>query len=237
MQEYAWLHGSDYRGMIGAIGKQASSRKLGLTACALVRRVWTTFNDPRPRIAIETAEDYADFQATKPQVKAAKQSLHAFIEDTRVQWLQDKANVPEWAWTDPEYAEWWGVSPPSGIPESVGLIQLVLKPSRVNIDTLLAVAQSFEITRVDQRHLCELLRDIFGNPFRPAPFSPDWRTDTAAALARVMYESREFSAMPILADALQDAGCDNESILAHCRDTNQAHVRGCWVVDLLLGKE
>ena len=55
-------------------------------------------------------------------------------------------------------------------------------------------------------------------------------------LARTMYDSREFSAMPILADALQDAGCDNDDILAHCRDANQVHVRGCWVVDLVLGK-
>jgi hypothetical protein len=54
------------------------------------------------------------------------------------------------------------------------------------------------------------------------------------ALARAMYEAREFSAMPILADALQDAGCDNEVVLSHCRATNQIHVRGCWVVDRVL---
>jgi hypothetical protein len=52
-----------------------------------------------------------------------------------------------------------------------------------------------------------------------------------------MYESRKFGAMPILADALQDAGCDSEDILHHCRDNDQLHVRGCWVVDLVLGKE
>jgi len=57
------------------------------------------------------------------------------------------------------------------------------------------------------------------------------------SLARTMYEAREFGAMPILADALQDAGCDNDDILSHCRDANQVHVRGCWVVDLVLGKE
>jgi hypothetical protein len=79
-------------------------------------------------------------------------------------------------------------------------------------------------------------RDIFGNPFRPVTFSPEWRTDTAVALASQMYESREFGAMPILADALQDAGCDNEDILNHCRGDGP-HVRGCWVVDLVLGKE
>ena len=56
------------------------------------------------------------------------------------------------------------------------------------------------------------------------------------ALARGMYESRDFSAMPILADALQDAGCDNDEVLNHCRDPKQVHVRGCWVVDLVLNK-
>ncbi len=83
---------------------------------------------------------------------------------------------------------------------------------------------------------CALLRDIFGNPFRSVAFSSEWRTDTAVALARTMYESREFSAMPILADALQDAGCDSDDILNHCQGDGP-HVRGCWVVDLVLGKE
>ncbi|MBP3953753.1 hypothetical protein J8F10_00360 [Gemmata sp. G18] len=80
------------------------------------------------------------------------------------------------------------------------------------------------------------MRDIFGNPFRPVAFSPSWRTSTAIAIASQMYESRDFSAMPILADALQDAGCDNANVLDHCRSPGP-HVRGCWVVDLVLGKE
>jgi hypothetical protein len=81
-----------------------------------------------------------------------------------------------------------------------------------------------------------LIRDIFGNPFRPVVFSPEWRTNTALALARQIYESRDFGAMPILADALQDAGCDSDDILGHCRGDGP-HVRGCWVIDLVLGKE
>ncbi|MCE9561744.1 MAG: hypothetical protein K8U57_06775 [Planctomycetes bacterium] len=80
------------------------------------------------------------------------------------------------------------------------------------------------------------LRDIFGNPFRPVTFDSEWRSDTALSLAKHIYESRDFSTMPILADALQDAGCDNDDILHHCRDANGVHVRGCWVVDLVLGK-
>ena len=80
-----------------------------------------------------------------------------------------------------------------------------------------------------------LVRDIFGNPFRPIVFDPTWRTSTAVALARGIYDDRAFDRMPILADALQDAGCDDDELLAHCRGP-RPHVRGCWVVDLVLGK-
>ena len=80
------------------------------------------------------------------------------------------------------------------------------------------------------------LRDIFGNPFRPVALNPAWLTSDVLALARGIYDERAFERMPILADALQDAGCDNADILTHCRDAKQVHVRGCWVLDLLLGK-
>jgi hypothetical protein len=82
----------------------------------------------------------------------------------------------------------------------------------------------------------QLVREIVGNPFRPVTFSSEWRTDTVLSLARTMYDGRDFSAMPILADALQDAGCEVPDILNHCR-SGGVHVRGCWVVDLVLGKE
>ena len=93
-----------------------------------------------------------------------------------------------------------------------------------------------------------LLREVFGNPFatrrarktdprRGRMFDAGWRTDTVLSLANQMYDSGEFGAMAILADALQDAGCDNDDILSHCRDAKQAHVRGCWVCDLILEKQ
>jgi hypothetical protein len=84
-----------------------------------------------------------------------------------------------------------------------------------------------------------LVREILGDPFqRPkVKVKPAWRTDTVMALARQMYAAEEFSAMPILADALQDAGCENDPVLEHCRDVAQPHVRGCWVLDLIFGKE
>jgi hypothetical protein len=106
-----------------------------------------------------------------------------------------------------------------------------------NIGLILSHAASATGSQLSEnREQARLVRDIFGNPFRPVSFSQEWRTDTAVSLARTMYDSRDFSAMPILADALQDAGCDSEDILSHCRDAEQAHVRGCWVVDRVLGK-
>ena len=82
-----------------------------------------------------------------------------------------------------------------------------------------------------------LVHEVFGNPFRKVKLNKAWRTSTVVALARGMYDTRDFAPMPILADALQDAGCDHSDILGHCRDPHGTHVRGCWVVDLVLGKE
>jgi hypothetical protein len=84
--------------------------------------------------------------------------------------------------------------------------------------------------------LCDILREIFGNPFRPLTFNAEWRTSDVLLLARGIYEERAFDRMPILADALQDAGCDNDDILSHLRDANATHVRGCWALDLVLEK-
>ena len=83
--------------------------------------------------------------------------------------------------------------------------------------------------------LCELLRDIFGDLFRPVAFDAAWWTPSVMALAQAIYDDRAFDRMPILADALEEAGCTNADILAHCRSSSP-HVRGCWVVDLILGK-
>jgi hypothetical protein len=81
-----------------------------------------------------------------------------------------------------------------------------------------------------------LLRDIFGNPFQPVTFQPAWQTPTVVGIANGIYSDRAFDRMPILADALEKAGCDNPDVLLHCRGDGP-HVKGCWVVDLVLGKE
>jgi hypothetical protein len=85
---------------------------------------------------------------------------------------------------------------------------------------------------------CVMLRCIFGNLFHPATLDPTWLAwngGTVPKLAQAIYDDRRFSDLPILADALEEAGCTDADILAHCRSEGP-HVRGCWVVDLLLGK-
>jgi hypothetical protein len=102
------------------------------------------------------------------------------------------------------------------------------------------------VRRVEAIVQCSLLRDIFGNPFRSSPPMPHvvlgWKDPTVRRIAQDIYEERrmpegtlENARLAILADALLDAGCDNEELLAHCR-SDGPHVRGCWAVDLILGK-
>src|SRR6185436_17280064 len=81
-----------------------------------------------------------------------------------------------------------------------------------------------------------LVREVFGNPFRPVAVAPEWRTETVLAVARGAYAERAFDRLPILADALEGAGCDAAEVLAHCRGPGP-HVLGCWALDLVLGKQ
>jgi hypothetical protein len=83
-----------------------------------------------------------------------------------------------------------------------------------------------------------LLRELFGNPFRPVAADPSWLTwndGTIPKLAGAIYDDRAFDRMPVLADALEESGCMNSDILGHCRGPG-SHCRGCWVVDLLTGR-
>ena len=103
--------------------------------------------------------------------------------------------------------------------------------SPLSWDSVIEVAWSFSSP--------QLMHDIFGNPFRPVAINPTWlawNDGTVLRIALSIYDERSFDRMPILADALEDAGCDNEELLCHCRSEGP-HVRGCWAVDLILRKE
>jgi hypothetical protein len=85
---------------------------------------------------------------------------------------------------------------------------------------------------------CGVLRCLFGNPFQPVTLAPQilwWSGGTVLKVAQTVYSERRFQDLPVLADALEEAGCTNAAILQHCRGP-RPHFRGCWVVDLILGK-
>jgi len=108
----------------------------------------------------------------------------------------------------------------------------------VAADRVAFVAAQNEGAAAERARQCDVLRDLIGNPFPPAAVDPHWlvwNDRTVPRLARALYDEKDFDNLPILADALEDAGCDDADILRHCREPGE-HVRGCWVVDLLLGK-
>jgi hypothetical protein len=89
----------------------------------------------------------------------------------------------------------------------------------------------------ERRNVAALLRDLIPQPFarKRVRISTKWQTSTVLSLAQTIYDQRQFESMPILGDALEDSGCNNAEILTHCRQPGE-HVRGCWVVDLILEK-
>jgi hypothetical protein len=196
--------------MLAAVGGGVGQRKLRLFCCACCRGVWDYLGRTRRR-AVEIGERYADGRAGWWGTLIGE--FLAFPPD---RWQSDPRQAVRMA----------------------ALVAVRRWDERPTIDPITAASLVARMTgSVGARGLADLVRDIFGNPFRPASFSPQWRTADAVSLARQMYEGRDFGAMPILADALQEAGCDCEDVLNHCRDAGATHVRGCWVVDLLLGKE
>jgi len=167
------------------------------------------------RIAVGVAEECADGIATVDQMTAAFGSAYPEGEDN------DLAA---------------GAASSSAHPASNDYD--VVAVSR-DTATLVAFAVGRENSQpwMQERSLqSQLLRCVVGNPFRPVAVDPPWLTSNVSALALGIYDERAFDRMPILADALEDAGCDDAEMLNHCREPGP-HVRGCWVVDLLLGKE
>jgi hypothetical protein len=156
----------------------------------------------------------------------------------------DLRSAAELAWE--VYHERWAVHASSSAEETdpVLLARRIVAECAADIETPAAVAglaaslvgMGGGARQDEQAFHAELVREIMGNPFHSPDFQPGWRTSDTVGLARGIYEDRAFDRMPLLADALMDAGCDEEQILSHCR-TGGPHVRDCWVVDLVLGKE
>lgn len=222
MTEAEWQSATDPTPMLEFLRGRASERKLRLLMVACARLLWGRVPPGEMREAVEAAERAADGVPWEDELTGYCDRLYRMPVDagrkTGQNWFKDQSS------------------------EELGVYFTVLKTTGAGCGILTIIPRlatstggPFILPLIGSL-LPHLIRDIFGNPFRPVTFSPDWRTDSVLSLAKQMYDGREFSAMPILADALQDAGCDSEDVLDHCRGGGP-HVRGCWVVDLVLGKE
>ena len=216
MTEEEWEVHRGPKHIIKELEKQKilTSRKTRLFACSCYRLIWDQIHLASIKLFVELAEARADRQIKQtdlqkyrtPQGKPIRNSADEHLRFYAHEILQPRVN-----------------------PSNIALTTRVAgELKKYNLDML----NEWE----DCPEQANLLRDIFGNPFRSIDFDPTWRAATAVGLAQTMYDARNFHAMPILADALQDAGCEDATILGHCRDENNLHVRGCWVVDLILGK-
>jgi hypothetical protein len=194
-------------------------RKSKLLACAGVRLAWALLTDERSRRVVDVAELYADGAVGVNEFKAARGAALAAVgvkHNTNKNWYRTAADAA-YMLTNTRSERF-----PLGI--AVGIF-------------LKAWGATQQVTGHQFEHtlLCSLIRDVIGNPFRPVALDPAWRTEAVVALAAGIYADRAFERLPVLADALDDTGCDHADILNHCRGGGP-HVRGCWVVDLLLGK-
>jgi hypothetical protein len=211
--------------MLDWVAERPRDRKLRLFACACCRRVAPLLSSPDVAGALDVAEWFADGRTTADECRAASRRAN----DRYNRAPKGRANG-----TDVAVAWAAAVAEAGSFPAHYAAyaFQNACRLGGPWVDG----QPLTEPQRRERASQAALVRDIFGNPFRPVSFSPQWSTGTAVSLAEQMSEARDFSAMPILADALQDAGCDDADILDHCRGPG-SHVRGCWVVDLVLGKE
>ncbi len=219
MTEQEWLAATDPMPMLEFLRAKGSDRKLRLFACACCKSVAPLLQCNECFRVVEVGESYADDTVSESVAEARKHARSEWIEYDGYGYLADAASLVrstvdhhphQITWLCPAEMDWQAAA-----------------------DGDQGEASIFKALSQHQPHL---LRCVFGNPFRPVTIPMSWLTSDVLSLAHGIYAERAFDRTPILADALQDAGCDNADILDHCRDPNGVHVRGCWVVDLLLRK-
>jgi hypothetical protein len=227
MTEAEWLAETTPIRMLSLLAKRGRERKLRLYACGCFRRIMNRYPDealPQEVIVSEQVADGMGAVRELVELQAQRGALGGFS--------------PEWAASNALSAVLEAV--PHNAAERAarftGEFELFLAEELNRSQRVPTPASALRAKEIEDQALADLLRCIFGNPFRPVSLDPSWLTSTVVAIAAGIYADRAFDRLPILADALEDAGCDHAGILAHCRGTDP-HARGCWVVDLLLGKE
>lgn len=224
MTEKEWLEHAVPGDMLKFLGDGASRRKLWLFTCNCLEYVWGSLLEKDVPAPLEQAWAAADSPG----------NLHALAEADPNSEEVVRANITS------ELQEWFATRAFDAAlrpPEKRALMTLRMRVEALAVVSAKDKNQDTAIaSRMSRSAMATFLRDIFGNPFSPVTLDPSCRSSTVIALAQEMYDSRDFSAMPILADALEDAGLMDETILSHCRETTR-HVRGCFVVDLCLCRE
>jgi hypothetical protein len=213
----------------------ATDRMLILWASGCCRRLGHLFHDARCLDAVLTAERFADGELTYKELRSIGEEIGKWARNTQAQ--DGGVSVRSFvAQACLHLVEGGDTAYDSGctpyLVPAHDATRWAVAAIRENAGDVVA-----EREKIAQ---CSILRDILGNPFRPPPaIDPSWTTwndGTVVELAQAVYQEKVFDRLPILADALEAAGCTNEEILAHCRGPGP-HVRGCWVVDLILGKQ
>jgi hypothetical protein len=202
--------------MLAFLQGRASDRRLRLWAAACCRHVWHLLADERSRRAVEVAERYADGLATGAELAAAEAAAKEAYPP----------GGPAW---DAPCAAWMAAWAPADAAARCAAWQAAQAARGAAPDTGRGPVRAAQAA---------LVRDLFGNPFVAVPVDPGWLAWDGGAirnLARGIYEERAFDRLPILGDALEEAGCDRGDLLGHCRQPGE-HARGCWLVDLLLDK-
>jgi hypothetical protein len=237
MDEQTWLTGSAVDGMIGHLEDalrmhrtKKGQRRMRLFGCACCRAVWALMTDERARQAVLLAERYADGEVGRAEMKEAhKVHARAFSPVLNISYAKDAA---DWA-----HAATITLVYPGGIGPLICARTARMAAECRGRGGAASLPPHGPETASSHRQAA-LLREVFGNPFRPVTVAPavlSWSAAAVPKLAQTIYQERAFDRLPVLADALEDAGCDSAEVLDHCRRPGE-HVRGCWVVDLLQGK-
>jgi hypothetical protein len=224
MDEVEWLACNLASVMLEFLRGKVSDRKLRLAAVGCCRHVVYLCIDTG-KTALEVAEGYADGFRSDAELVALREMLGPYTRH------------------GPEYVPWLVTSKVAydAAFEVAGAVPaLAARAVEISIE---ASGPEFESNygtaaqaRSDAGAYCvSSLRCVFGNPFRPMTIIPAWLTSTVKQIAETIYEERAFDRMPILADALEDAGCTDATLLDHLRGPGP-HVRGCFALDLVLGK-
>jgi hypothetical protein len=220
MTEGHWLTSSDAYSLLSYLGKGACSRRLRLFAVACFRYDWKSWTRRKEQVAVLTAEMMADGLASEEAIEKTRENLAQLLE---------------------QLDEWGDLECIPHVPECLLYPDFGWRDAVVCIGQVIAQAQfgpeGFDGCEKEvETELASLLRDVFGNPFHQVAFDPRCRTADVMGLARGIYDDRVFERLPMLGDALMDAGCDIDRLLAHLLATG-THVTGCWAVDLVLGRE